>query len=165
MDASIVFSSRPVSNFIGEITPFHQIAMNALNNRLREKLNVYLTAPLPDMQFQAIDCNETDDTSGILIVDSTEPCTASAAMHDVETTNRAAAYAEYMGFIQSLYLEYMNIESSASLRSYGFSSQDERDNEVQRLAHVWQDLRYVIAHNISNPFNKDERDAIMQIID
>lgn len=88
-----------------------------------------------------------------------------ASHHIVNTTMRAAIYAEYMSFVQAFLMQLFSLSSEAQLKKFGFASQKEKDNEVQRLSDIYEDLKLAAASNITNAFSAEERSAILQLID
>ena len=163
MDIKTVFTDRIYTdNALKTKSPMFAVVEANLCKAIRENLEI---DSVPSFKFLPIDDSRCEPTAGILLVDSTDMIIAYGSHQEVKTTIRAACYAEYIAFVQRLFMQIYFLDTQQELEKFGFNDRDEAEDEVQRLSNIYEDLRLVVNHNVCCPFTKEEVAAIRTLLD
>jgi hypothetical protein len=158
-----VFSERPYfDDIIKREISTYKVCYNNFISNIYSKFGI-----IHPTQFLwiKIDDKRCHDDSFMFICKENRNIEAAASNSMISTNLKSAIYADYMAFIQSFLSQIFYLSSSKQLKKFGFSSQEDKETEVERLSFIYQDLRLAVTENINDVFTDDERSSILRLID
>ncbi len=163
MQLSTVFTSRPYLDGVANREyPFHVVIEANLHKYICKQLEIF---QMPSYEMVGVVDSRFNARTGVLIANSTETVRAMASHHFVDTTLRAAVFALYYAYIEMLWHQLYGLGSDDELRKFGFYSLSERDEELDNLTEIRQDLLLLVKENLGGFFTKQECSDILAILD
>ena len=163
MELSTVFKSRPYFDSVANREyPFHIVVKSNLHKFICNSLEIF---QMPSYEITGVIDSRFSPRTGVLIVNSTETVRVAASHNFVDTTLRAAVFALYYAYIEMLWHQLHGLVSDEELRKFGFTDNNERDEELDSLTEIRQDLLLLVKENLGGFFTDQECDDILAILD